>query len=488
MPRLDESQQRLQRAATRQALGIDENARVVLGVGYGEVRKGLDLWPLLVRRVSAVCPDVIFLWVGNVEPSLRHWLDHDLRMTGHERRMLMPGHSTDIAGMYAAADAFAMTSREDPFPSVVLEAMASGLPTVVFEDSGGIVDLVREAGGICVPYLDVEEMGRELGRILQDPDRLAEMRSSLSRRINRDFDNSDYVAKLLKLAAPPPLTISVVVPNYNYARHLRQRMDSIWSQTVVVSEIILLDDASTDDSEAVMAALAQESPIPVRFVRNSENSGSVTRQWAKGVALASGDLVWIAEADDFADSDFLSALLPAFEDDEVVLGYCESRMVDEAGKVTAADYLGYVADIDPVRWTADFRSDGQQEIAQALCVKNTIPNVSAVLFRREALSSVLRDDVDELSVYRNAADWLCYIRLLAKGGTLAFVATALNNHRRHARSVTVAATDRRHFEEFVAVQDIAAATVSVPPRLRHIALNYRRDVAKQFGVPLETVA
>jgi glycosyltransferase involved in cell wall biosynthesis len=147
MPRLDESQQRLQRAATRQALGIDENARVVLGVGYGEVRKGLDLWPLLVRRVSAVCPDVIFLWVGNVEPSLRHWLDHDLRMTGHERRMLMPGHSTDIAGMYAAADAFAMTSREDPFPSVVLEAMASGLPTVVFEDSAASWTLFAKRAG-----------------------------------------------------------------------------------------------------------------------------------------------------------------------------------------------------------------------------------------------------------------------------------------------------------------------------------------------------
>ena len=209
----------------------------------------------------------------------------------------------DLSGVYVAADAFVLTSREDPFPSVVVEAMASGLPTVVFQDSGGIVDLVSDAGGVTVPYLDVDAMAGALGRILQDPVAAAAMGVTLAARIAADFDYRDYGADLIALARGG--SVSVVVPNFNYGRHLRQRMESIWRQTIPIGELIILDDGSTDDSAAVIAELMRESPIPVSLVSNDVNSGSVSRQWARGVAAARGALVWIAEADDFADPDFL---------------------------------------------------------------------------------------------------------------------------------------------------------------------------------------
>ncbi len=137
------------------------------------------------------------------------------------------------------------------------------------------------------------------------------------------FNYKDYGAVLLALAMPPPnLTVSVVVPNYNYVRHLRQRLESIWAQRMPIRDMILLDDASTDDSRAVVtqfyAGIAGADPGPLW---NDVNSGSVSRQWAHGVSLAEGDLVWIAEADDFADPDFLATVLPPFEDPEVVLSY-----------------------------------------------------------------------------------------------------------------------------------------------------------------------
>jgi hypothetical protein len=488
MPRLDAGEREQKRAARRAALGIDARARVVLGVGYGEVRKGLDLWPALVRRVAETCPDVVFLWAGNIEPSLRHWLEHDLRATGHAERVLLPGHATDIAGLYAAADLFVLTSREDPFPSVVLEAMANGLPTVVFEGSGGIVDLVRDAGGVCVPYLDVDAMGREIARILRDPETAGRMGTTASRRMARDFDYRDYARALLELALPLPFTVSVVVPNYNYARYLRDRLESIWRQGSLVGEVIVLDDASTDGSDAVIAELAKESPFPIRVVRNAVNSGSISRQWARGVSLARFDLVWIAEADDVADPGFLAAVVPAFADETVVVSYSQSRMIDEAGNVSGPDYLAYVSDIDPLRWTADFWADGAEEIARSLSVKNTIPNVSAVVFRREAIAAVLRDHLEAMAGLRNAADWLCYLRLLCDGGALSFVAKPLNSHRRHAGSVTIAAFDRGHFQEIVAMQELAAALVSIPPDMRRKALDFRTAVARQFGVELEDIA
>jgi hypothetical protein len=385
-----------------------------------------------------------------------------------------------MAGIYAAADVYALTSREDPFPSAVLEAMASGLPIVVFENSGGIVELVRNAGGISVPYLDVEAMARELASLLCDSAAASEIGASMARSIGSKFDFAHYCADVLALAVPPELSVSVVVPNYNYGRYLRQRLESIWAQRVTIRQIILLDDASTDDSEAVMVALARESPLPIRIVRNEVNSGSVSRQWARGVSLAECDLVWIAEADDFADPDFLKEVLPTFEDPEVVLSYTESRIVNAEGEVTSPNYLHYVADISATRWTSDFRAPGPVEVATALAIKNTIPNASAVVFRRDALSFVLHNYLDEMASYRNAADWLCYIRLLSRGGKLAFTAHALNNHRRHISGVTVSAADQRHLDEITAMQDLAASLVPVQAETRASARQYRIDVANYF--------
>lgn len=487
MRRLSPTERETQRIATRRKFGVSGNQRMVLGMGYGDPRKGLDLWPALIGRVVAQYDDVVFVWIGRIHADLQRWLDHDLEAAGLQGRLITPGTMDDSASAYAAADAFVLTSREDPFPSVVIEAMASGVPTVVFENSGGIVDLVRGMGGITVPYLDVGAMGDAVAYLFQNPAAAAAMGAKLAAGIAADFDYVDYAADLIQLAAPRAPSVSVVVPNFNYGRHLRQRLESIWSQSVRVDQLIILDDASTDDSLSVIEELVRESPVPTQVIRNDVNSGSVSRQWARGVALAQCEVVWIAEADDFADPGFLAAVLPAFQDPQVVLSYCESRMVDEAGAVLAPDYRDYVADIDPVRWTSDFTVPGPDEVARALAVKNTVPNASAVVFRRQPLSAVLRDQLDAMAGCRNAADWLCYVHLLKEGGVVAFTAEAFNNHRRHAVSVTIAGSNRQHLEEIVRMQDLVAAAAPVTVATRNLAVRYRQAVAAQFGLDLPEV-
>jgi glycosyltransferase involved in cell wall biosynthesis len=82
---------------------------------------------LLIRRVAETCPDAVFVWVGNTDPNLRHWLDHELAGLGLEDRLVFPGSTQEMTGFYAAADVFVLTSREDPFPNLGIEALASGL-------------------------------------------------------------------------------------------------------------------------------------------------------------------------------------------------------------------------------------------------------------------------------------------------------------------------------------------------------------------------
>jgi O-antigen biosynthesis protein len=474
------------RETARHQLGIPIEAWVVLGVANGDLRKGVDLWPAFARGVLARHPDTYFVWIGGIEPELHLWLRHDMASIGYADRLVTPGSVDDLKPIYAMADVFVLSSREDPFPSVMLDAMAHGLPLVAFEDSGGVTDVVRMGGGVAVPYLDMQAMANAICRLLDSPQEREAIANAGRETIARDFDFSDYGFDLLRLASPALRKVSVVVPNYNYAGYLKQRLGSIWSQTYPVFEVIVLDDASTDESTAVIADLQRQSGRRIRLVRNDVNSGSISHQWARGVDLARGDLTWIAEADDFADPGFLAAVVPSFEDPETVLSYCQSRQVTEEGVVLADDYIGYVMDIDPLRWRQNYHGSGTAEIEDALSVKNTIPNVSAVVFRRDALAEVLRSHIDEMTKLRNAADWLCYLRLMTKGA-VSFIAASLNNHRRHERSTTLSTSDRQHLDEIIMMQELSRTLATISPERQAAARRWRDEVARQFGIRVDAL-
>ena len=108
------------------------------------------------------------------------------------------------------------------------------------------------------------------------------------------------------------------------------RLRSILDQTQRPLEIIFLDDCSTDDSVDVARAILEDGGIPYRIFRNDCNKG-VYRQWLRGIEEAAGDLIWIAEADDDCSPVFLETLVPTFDSPKVVLSYCQSKQIDEAG-------------------------------------------------------------------------------------------------------------------------------------------------------------
>jgi O-antigen biosynthesis protein len=199
--------------------------------------------------------------------------------------------------------------------------------------------------------------------------------------------------------------------------------------------------------------------------------------------MSRGNLIWIAEADDFADPEFLAAVTKPFRDNNTVLSYCQSRQVDENSCVLANDYVEYVSDVDQALWRNDYNRPGRVEIEEALSVKNTIPNVSGVVFRRDALMEVLEAHLEEMVALRNAADWLCYLRMMTKG-SVNFTSRSLNNHRRHQRSTTLSASasDRRHLEEIVRMQQLAAGLATVSPERKAAGRRWSESVAKQFGI------
>jgi glycosyltransferase involved in cell wall biosynthesis len=221
--------------------------------------------------------------------------------------------------------------------------------------------------------------------------------------------------------------VSVIIPNYNHDRFLTKRVRSILDQTFQDFEIIYLDDTSTDNSDVVVAPFLSHF---THVIKNETNSGIPFKQWNKGASLAQGEYLWIAESDDYTDKHFLERLVDVLDrHPNVGLAYCQSWGVDEGDRILQSWKLN-TDTLDLERWQQDFINNGKDECQRYLIYKNTVPNASATLIRRNVYEQVGKAE-ESLKL---CGDWLTWIKILMQSD-IAFVATPLNYFRTHAHSV-----------------------------------------------------
>ena len=217
--------------------------------------------------------------------------------------------------------------------------------------------------------------------------------------------------------------ISVIIPNYNHSLFLNDRINSVLSQTYDNFELILLDDCSTDNSVEILDKFSIHPKVS-HFEVNNENSGSNYIQWNKGVALAKGDLIWIAESDDTCSNHFLEKLVPSFLDDKVMLAYSQSNRMNFKGEIVG-DWFFQTDMMDKSLFDTSFTMKGVDFIEQFLLKKNVIPNASAVLFRRTSFELVLGANEN----VKYCADWLLWLNILVRNGNVYYTNEKLNNFR-----------------------------------------------------------
>jgi glycosyltransferase involved in cell wall biosynthesis len=114
---------------------------------------------------------VHFTWVGKVNAYDQPLIEHDLQHAGLKEVVHFIGEVTQPAPVYGSFDIFLLPSREDPFPLVCIEVGAMGKPIVCFEGATGTAEVLCHGGGMIVPYLDVEAMGRAVVDYARDPER-----------------------------------------------------------------------------------------------------------------------------------------------------------------------------------------------------------------------------------------------------------------------------------------------------------------------------
>ncbi|MBP0447011.1 glycosyltransferase [Roseomonas sp. SSH11] len=247
-------------------------------------------------------------------------------------------------------------------------------------------------------------------------------------------------------------TVGVVVPNYNYARYLPERLASIASQGEVLGGLTFLDDASTDNSMAVAEPLLAEFACPVSVLRNPLNSGSVLRQWARGLAETRTPYLWIAEADDTAEpgmAEILAKRLAA--DPAAAFAFADSAAIGPEGEVIEESGKRYSAAMgDPVL-ERDAAFPAGEFLRRCLAPRNLVVSASAVLWRTEALRAAFARLREEVARWRFAGDWRVYVEAMREDARVHYVARPLSRHRRHGGSVTGAASAAAHYAEVVAL-------------------------------------
>ncbi len=245
--------------------------------------------------------------------------------------------------------------------------------------------------------------------------------------------------------------VSVVFPNFNHSKFLNERINSVLCQTIKPSEIIFLDDCSTDDSIQVAREILSKSGIEYQIIENETNSGCVFKQWIKGIELCSHELIWIAETDDFVDSEFLENLILNFARDDVLVAFGRITCVDVDGELLP-DLDGYYDDLDNFSWVYSAAVPAYKAFSRDFAVKNVIPNASGVVFRKPYFTDHQKE---RLYQYKFAGDWYFYA-LIARGGIISYSPNAKSYFRVNKDSASRSAfyTDKHLSEHVMIIEDI----------------------------------
>lgn len=225
-----------------------------------------------------------------------------------------------------------------------------------------------------------------------------------------------------------PISVSILIPNYNHKPFLEQRIESILDQSFQNFELILLDDCSTDESILILDKYKNHPKVRAH-IYNKVNSGKPILQWERGITMANGEFIWIAESDDYSDSDFLKCSVDFLRRNiDAGLVYSQSLDVNSEGN-PVEHRINYTEEFEPNIWNDNFIIDGTELIDSYLKVKNVIPNASAVVFRKSLVeSSFFRDD--NITNLKMCADWLFWIKLV-RNTRIGFLKESRNFFRIH---------------------------------------------------------
>lgn len=268
---------------------------------------------------------------------------------------------------------------------------------------------------------------------------------------NIDMNALIKIAKIQQNRKNEKISVSVVIPNYNYERFLFQRLYSVLNQRYKINEIIILDDCSKDNSRELINNIVSElsNYIDIKKEYNSQNSGSAFKQWEKGMNIAKSDYVWIAEADDYCDKRMLKNLVkPILKNKNIMISYCDTAFIDVNGTIIVKSIVPEIDIMKTGHWNNSYINEGSEEFKNYSFLNCTIANVSSCIIKKENYSEEFKLSGE----FKQAGDWLFYVNIMHKG-FISYCNKTYNYYRLHGNNVSSVTKKQDHLNELIRIHN-----------------------------------
>ena len=189
----------------RKELSLPTDAFIVLGCGTLDLRKGIDHFVGIAKQVvkqNESNTPILFVWVGDGPRwahSPYHYLQLDLSRSSIQHHVHFIGERENVEPYFVGSDAFLLSSRVDPFPCVIHEAMAAGLPVITFDESGGACEAVADGAGFVVPYGDYKLASNIIRMLVTQPEIASSLREKSLQRVREKYRFSDYADQIVDI-------------------------------------------------------------------------------------------------------------------------------------------------------------------------------------------------------------------------------------------------------------------------------------------------
>ncbi|GED98572.1 glycosyltransferase family 2 protein [Gordonia crocea] len=258
---------------------------------------------------------------------------------------------------------------------------------------------------------------------------------------------------------PTPPLVSIILPVHNEAEHAAAAIAQLAGLTYPATEVIVVDDASTDNTAALCQAAAQAAGLPITVLHTATSHG-VAAARVRGVHHARGTYVWLCDADDEWDREILSILVDGAVRTNSDVTCCRARRHESSGRTWV---------MEGVPRPRTLTGPEVLDAALAGLIRGYFWNK---LFRREVLASL--PNREHLS---SQDDFVTLLQVVRRGPTVTLLPDICYDYRERAASISTTDLSRLDNTDacYTMMQHVVESEIRLAPRARQREL--RRSLA-----------
>lgn len=185
--------------AIKKELSIPADAMVVGMMGKLNWRKGADFFAKTASRLSS--KNIYFLWIGASNQGLIDMINYDLEKLDQEVKLKFIPPTPEFSKYFNVIDLFFLSSREDPYPMVFIEATSYGIPIICFENASGTQEFIDDKVGCVIPYGDLEAAANKIAYFYDHRDMLVEHTDYIKEKSIKSHDveiNAPHILNVIE--------------------------------------------------------------------------------------------------------------------------------------------------------------------------------------------------------------------------------------------------------------------------------------------------